>query len=134
MAQKRTTEQNEAQPEQRDKVDVPTHPTYQQPSPVLLEALYRLSGRRYAEEGIDVLTIYIGVPLAEGGEERVRITPREREALQLAADGLSTTEIAQAMCITLQAVYNLFGRLYRKLGVPNRTAAVTFALRHRLVE
>jgi DNA-binding CsgD family transcriptional regulator len=103
-------------------------------SPVLLEALCRLSRRRFIEEGVDVVTIYIEVPVAEGDGEPVRLTWREREALQLIANGLSTAEVAQAMCITVQSVHNLLFRVYRKLGVPNRTAAVVHALRLGLIE
>jgi DNA-binding CsgD family transcriptional regulator len=103
-------------------------------SPVLLEALCRLSRRRFAEEGMDVVTIHIEVPVAEGDGEPVRLTWREREALQLIANGLSTAEVAQAMCITVQSVHNLLFRTYRKLKVSNRTAAVVHALRLGLIE
>ena len=102
-------------------------------SPVFLEALCRLTGRRLDEE-TDVIEVSIAVPLALRGTEPVRITLREREALQLAARGLSTTRIAEAMYITPQAVRNLFHRLHKKLGVNNRVEAVVLALRHELIE
>jgi DNA-binding NarL/FixJ family response regulator len=103
-------------------------------NPVLLEALCRLSNRRFVEEGIEVVTIQIEVPVWEGEGEPVRLTCREREVLQRAAEGLSTAEIAEAMCVTQQSVYNLLHRTYRKLDVPNRTAAVVCALRYGLIE
>jgi DNA-binding NarL/FixJ family response regulator len=51
------------------------------------------------------------------------LTRRESEALELLAQGRSNAEIAKALGITEQTVKGHLWRLYRKLGVSNRTAA-----------
>ena len=51
------------------------------------------------------------------------LTRRENEALELLAQGRSNAEIAKALGITEQTVKGHLWRLYRKLGVSNRTAA-----------
>ena len=56
------------------------------------------------------------------------LTRRESEALELLAQSRSNAEIAKALGITEQTVKGHLWRLYRKLGVSNRTAAA------RLVE
>jgi DNA-binding NarL/FixJ family response regulator len=51
------------------------------------------------------------------------LTRRESETLELLAQGRSNAEIAKALAITEQTVKGHLWRLYRKLGVSNRTAA-----------
>ncbi|HET7353631.1 MAG TPA: response regulator transcription factor [Gaiellaceae bacterium] len=51
------------------------------------------------------------------------LTPRESETLELLAEGRSNAEIAKTLGITEQTVKGHLWRLYRKLGVTNRTAA-----------
>jgi DNA-binding NarL/FixJ family response regulator len=51
------------------------------------------------------------------------LTRRESEALDLIGKGRSNAEIAKELGITEQTVKGHLWRLYRKLGVSNRTAA-----------
>jgi DNA-binding NarL/FixJ family response regulator len=51
------------------------------------------------------------------------LTPRETESLALLAQGRSNAEIAKELGITEQTVKGHLWRLYRKLGVSNRTDA-----------
>jgi len=44
------------------------------------------------------------------------LTPREREVLQLAADGLSSTAIAEALVVSPGTVKTHFPNIYAKLG------------------
>jgi DNA-binding CsgD family transcriptional regulator len=62
------------------------------------------------------------------------LTPRELEVLQLAAEGLSGTDIADLLVVSPHTVKTHFQNLYRKLGVPGRVGAVAKALRLGLVE
>lgn len=57
----------------------------------------------------------------EGG---LLLTPRERELVRLLGDGLSNREIASRRGVTEHAVHQALKRLYRKLGVRSRAAAV----------
>jgi DNA-binding NarL/FixJ family response regulator len=56
-----------------------------------------------------------------------RLTAREREVLDLIAQGRSNAEIATTLRITEQTVKGHLWRLYRKLDVTNRTAAARWA-------
>lgn len=52
------------------------------------------------------------------------LTNREREVLQLIAEGLSNEEISQRLYITLSTVKSYNNTLYAKLGVKRRTEAI----------
>ena len=51
------------------------------------------------------------------------LTPREREVLELVADGLRNAEIAEALWVTPATVRKHLENVYEKLGVHTRTAA-----------
>ena len=60
----------------------------------------------------------------ESGMERARqLSSRELEILELAAAGQTNREIAQRFWVTETTVKFHLTRIYRKLGVKNRTAA-----------
>ena len=60
-------------------------------------------------------------------------TARQLEALKLASDGLTNKEIAQEWGLSEQTVKNHFASLYHKLGVHDRSHAVAFCLKRRLI-
>lgn len=62
------------------------------------------------------------------------LTDREREVLQLLANGLTNFQIAQAISISEATVRFHVGNIFSKLEVSNRTEAVSLALKHRLVD
>ncbi len=57
------------------------------------------------------------------------LSKREREVLQLAADGLSTTEIAETLFISTKTVKNHLANVYDKLEAHDRTQAVLSGFR-----
>ena len=57
------------------------------------------------------------------------LSPRELEIMQLVARGESNRQIAAELGISDQTVKNHMTSVLHKLGVPNRTRAVTYALR-----
>lgn len=61
--------------------------------------------------------------------EEIPLTPRELEVLRQVAAGLRNRQIAEHLVLTEQTVKNHLSRIMHKLGVPNRTHAVTFAVR-----
>lgn len=65
--------------------------------------------------------------------EPARLSPREREVLQLSAEGRAVAEIAHALQISPMTVKSHFRHIYEKLDVPGRTAAVAEALRVGLI-
>jgi len=62
------------------------------------------------------------------------LTSREREVLQLAADGRSAAEIAQALVLSPGTVKTHFQNIYLKLGAHERASAVAVGLRSGLIE
>lgn len=72
--------------------------------------------------------------LNHAGEFKLRkdnkqLTPREIETLQLVASGANNHKIAQKLFISEKTVKNHLTRIYRKLGVANRTQAANYAIR-----
>jgi DNA-binding NarL/FixJ family response regulator len=61
------------------------------------------------------------------------LTPREQEVLELASHGLSYAEIAEELVLTAATVKTHFAHIYCKLQVPDKAAAVAWALRHGLI-
>lgn len=64
----------------------------------------------------------------------VELTGREVEVVRLAAEGLSNRAIAQALFLSEATVKTHLVRIYRKLKVENRAAAVTEAARRGLIQ
>ena len=58
------------------------------------------------------------------------LTTRELEILALVAGGLRNREIAQTLAVSEQTVKNHLSTVLHKFGVPNRTLAVGYAVRH----
>ena len=87
------------------------------------------SAIRQAYEG----TVYHVLGSAPGPEDHLRdagLTEREITMLKALARGLSNKAISQELWVTEQTVKFHLGNLYRKLGVPNRLAAASYAHSH----
>ncbi|MBO8126933.1 MAG: response regulator transcription factor [Firmicutes bacterium] len=67
-------------------------------------------------------------------EPGAKLTPRELEILQCLAEGKSNREIADDLCISEKTVKNHLSNLFRKLDVSDRTQAVLYGLKHKLVD
>jgi DNA-binding NarL/FixJ family response regulator len=61
------------------------------------------------------------------------ISKREEEVLQLIADGLSTSEVAAKLYISIKTVKNHLASIYQKLDTRDRTQAVLQAVRMGIV-
>lgn len=61
------------------------------------------------------------------------LSPREREVLQLLAEGLDTIAIARRLCISPRTQRNHVANILAKLGVHSQLQAVVFAFRHGVV-
>jgi two-component system, NarL family, response regulator LiaR len=74
--------------------------------------------------------------LAAGGDEDPidRLTPREREVLQLMGRGLPNKRIARELELAEKTVKTHVGHVLAKLGVTDRTQAAVIAVRAGLVD
>jgi non-specific serine/threonine protein kinase len=79
---------------------------------------------------LTALSESIGTQAMVDGEAPAGLTPREREVLRLVAAGRSNLEIAQDLSISERTVENHVRHVLAKLGVPSRTAAAVYAVRH----
>jgi DNA-binding NarL/FixJ family response regulator len=99
-----------------------------------------LQALREAADGEMVLagppTEWVGA-IAEGIERRrdmeVALTGREREVLSVAAEGLTARQIADRLGMRERTVTTHLGRIYTKLGVGSRMAALRVAANAGLV-
>jgi DNA-binding NarL/FixJ family response regulator len=66
-------------------------------------------------------------------DDASRLSPREEELLQYIADGLSTTAVADRMCISPKTVKNHLASIYDKLDARDKTQAVLTAVRLGIV-
>jgi NarL family two-component system response regulator LiaR len=70
-----------------------------------------------------------------GARDRLgRLTSREVQILQLLANGRSTSEVADALFISRLTVQSHVKSVLSKLGAHSKLEAVTFALRHGLIQ
>jgi DNA-binding NarL/FixJ family response regulator len=61
------------------------------------------------------------------------LTPREKHVLTLIAKGHNNAEIADKLFISGLTVKTHIGRIFTKLGLRDRAAAIVFAYEHRIV-
>ena len=65
--------------------------------------------------------------------EEETLSPREVAVLSLVAQGASNREVGEELHISVATVKTHLNHIYAKLGVDNRTAAVTAALERRII-
>ncbi len=61
------------------------------------------------------------------------LSSREQEILRLVAEGKTSREIAERLCISPKTVDTYRSRLMRKIGVENLAALVKFAIQNGLI-
>jgi DNA-binding NarL/FixJ family response regulator len=81
-------------------------------------------------------TVYSAPPQVDVAktDEPSDLTDRERMILAAVMRGLPNKAIGKELWVTEQTVKFHLSNIYRKLGVPNRTAAVRYAQDHGLIE
>jgi NarL family two-component system response regulator LiaR len=82
-----------------------------------------------APQAAAVLMHAVAAPDALGKD----LTPREVQVLALVAEGLSNSEIADRLVISLSTAKRHVSSVIAKLGASSRTEAATMAVRHHLV-
>jgi DNA-binding CsgD family transcriptional regulator len=85
----------------------------------------RLTGKRSAPVIVEpVAPVADAFVLDEGKREKLGITRRELEILELMARGMSNREIAEALFVSENTVKTHSSRVFDKLGAKRRTQAV----------
>ena len=72
--------------------------------------------------------------LATGRDGQEILTQREREILQLLADGMSNADVAQQLFISQETVKSHVRHILAKLEAETRTQAVAIALREAMID
>lgn len=90
------------------------------------------AGRRYLSTRIAAVMADRAVSPA-GKSPLELLSAREREVLQLVAEGRSSTEIGLALKLSPKTVDTYRSRLMRKLGLCDVVSVVKFALQHGLI-
>ena len=93
-----------------------------------------LAGRRYLSATLSEWAINALVTKpADDADPLHNLTQRERMVLQLAAEGLSNTEVAEKLFISPRTAETHRTNLLRKLGLQTQTDLVRFAIRKGLI-
>lgn len=85
--------------------------------------------RALSEEATQALIL----AATQRSEPVYRLTEREYEVLHLLIEGRTNPEIAQKMTVSRSTVKYHISSILSKLGVTNRSEAVSLALRHRII-
>ncbi len=94
-----------------------------------------LAGRRYlsaplSEWAINALTTRV----ADTSDPLAALSPREREVMQLAAEGYGNPEIAGKLFISPRTAETHRTNLMRKLGLQSQTDLVRFSIRRGIIQ
>jgi DNA-binding NarL/FixJ family response regulator len=73
-------------------------------------------------------------PAVQSFSDRAPLTPRQREVLQLIAEGNSTRDIAQQLRISVKTVETHRAQLMDRLGIRNVPGLVLYAIRAGIVQ
>lgn len=107
------------------------------PAEELIRAVWAVgNGHSYLDPAVTarVLTTYrsSAAPSAVPNVSVDELTPRERDVLTLIAKGHTNAEIADELFISGLTVKTHIGRIFTKLGLRDRAAAIVFAYEHRI--
>jgi two-component system, NarL family, response regulator NreC len=95
-----------------------------------------LAGRTYVSPSLAGVVLNDYARRAQGearGSMTGKLTPREREVLQLIAEGRSSVEVAGVLCISARTVDTHRQNIMSKLGIRSIARLTRFAIRHGLL-
>jgi DNA-binding NarL/FixJ family response regulator len=92
------------------------------------------AGRRYLCRAIDATQVAALERRASGGQSALDLlTPRQRQILQLVAEGLGTRQIAERLFLSVKTVETHRGQIMQRLDIHDVPGLVRFAIRHGLL-
>ena len=89
-------------------------------------------GRRYLSRKI-AETVVEDYVRQGGGDVLEGLSPRERQVLQLIAEGKTSAEAAEILYLSVKTVETYRSRFMQKLGLKDMTALVKFAIQHGII-
>lgn len=104
----------------------------------VVEAVHAaFNGRRYLSRKVDDILIDSYIYERESMSETSpleKLSSREKEVLQLVAEGKSSNEIAELLFLSVKTIETYRSRLMQKLGINDKSALIKFAIKHKLIE
>jgi two-component system, NarL family, response regulator DevR len=89
------------------------------------------TGHQLLDPAISRMAVH-RISSGEHGTSRVdALTPREREILELIAEGMTNRQIGETLALAEKTIKNYVSSLLGKLGIQRRTQAVAVQLDHR---
>ena len=90
------------------------------------------SGKRYLSRKIaeSVVEEYVR---QSGGDVLEGLSPRERQVLQLIAEGKTSSDAAKLLYLSVKTVETYRSRLMQKLGLKDMASLVKFAIQHGII-
>ncbi|HEY82661.1 MAG TPA: response regulator transcription factor [Dehalococcoidia bacterium] len=98
-----------------------------------IRAVHRGESFLYPSAAMTLIQEYL-MQVAEEKNEYERLTDREREILQLVAEGHTNRQIADALFISVKTVLRHTTNMMQKLGLRNRTELIKYAMGKGLIE
>ncbi len=100
----------------------------------LVAAIQRITaGGKYLSSSLaERLASFLGVGAPFSRHEA--LSDREFEVLRLMTSGMSLTEIAQKLCVSVKTVSTHRARILQKMGLRNNAELVAYAIKHGLSE
>jgi DNA-binding NarL/FixJ family response regulator len=89
-------------------------------------------GRLYLSPAIS--NVVVGAYRERGELPRDPLTPREREVLQLIAEGKSTKQVAEVLGITVKTAESHRSRIMSKLEIHEKAGLVRYAIKRGLIQ
>jgi len=89
-------------------------------------------GRLYLSPAIS--NVVVGAYRERGELPRDPLTPREREVLQLIAEGKSTKQVAEVLGITVKTAESHRSRIMTKLEIHEKAGLVRYAIKRGLIQ
>jgi DNA-binding NarL/FixJ family response regulator len=110
-----------------------------EPFPQLLGAIESLSRHKpFFPNAVTARMFAQSHDAAEPGDKKEpnesRLTARERETVQLLAEGKSNKEVAAALGVSIRTAETHRARLLRKLGLKSLAALVRYAIRNGIIQ
>ena len=109
----------------------------QSASDLLVKSIHRVyEGQIWLDNRVTAEVMKAFAKSSEGGARRDKplLSDREKDVVQLVAQGHRNKEIAEKLFISEQTVKNHLHNIFDKLGVSDRLELALYAIHHRLIE